>query len=160
TGPFAHALLIGIDGQYNKFSDQGGFTNDLSPLDLFNPVYGEAVTPVGLYQDTAQTQKQLGLYVHDQIRIGNWALALGGRHDWASTDPLDRLDGLTTQQRDKAFTGRAGLVYLFDNGLSPYVSYSESFRPTLSTDYFGQPFSAETGRQYEVGVKYAPPGWK
>jgi iron complex outermembrane receptor protein len=160
TGPFAHTLLMGVDGQYNKFSDQGGFTNDLAPLDLFNPIYGEAVTPAGLYQDNRQTQKQLGLYVHDQIRFGNWALALGGRHDWASTDTLDQLSGLSTPQRDKAFTGRAGLVYLFDNGFSPYVSYSESFRPTLGTDFFGQPFSAETGRQYEAGVKYAPPGWK
>jgi iron complex outermembrane recepter protein len=160
TGPLAHTLLMGVDGQYNKFSDQGGFTNDLSPIDLFNPVYGEVVTPLGLYQDTKQTQKQLGIYAHDQIKFGKLALALGGRHDWANTDTVDQLSGTTTAQRDSAFTGRAGLVYLFDNGLSPYVSYSESFLPNLGTNYFSEPFAPETGRQYEAGVKYAPPGWK
>src|SRR4030095_2062076 len=131
-----------------------------SPIDLFNPVYGEVVTPLGLYQDTRQTQKQLGVYAHDQIQFGKLALALGGRHDWANTDTVDQLSGTTTAQRDSAFTGRAGLVYLFDNGLSPYVSYSESFLPNLGTDYFGEPFAPEPGRQYEAGVKYAPPGWK
>lgn len=50
------------------------------------------------------------------------------------------------------------MLYLADNGLAPYFSYSESFLPIADTDFFGKPFEPETGVQYEVGVKYQPPG--
>jgi iron complex outermembrane receptor protein len=58
----------------------------------------------------------------------------------------------------KAFTGRVGLVYLFDNGLAPYASYSESFKPQSGTGYGGSVFKPTEGKQYEIGIKYQPPG--
>ena len=36
---------------------------------------------------------------------------------------------LPFRNRDSAYTGRAGLTYLFSNGIAPYVSYSQSFLP-------------------------------
>jgi iron complex outermembrane receptor protein len=111
------------------------------------------------YYDTRQTQSQTGLYVQDQIKVDRWVLQLGGRHDWAKTNSHERLFGTPTSQSDTAFTGRAALLYLFDSGWAPYASYSTSFQPVLGTDISGSPFKPETGRQYEVGVKYQPPGW-
>ncbi|SUB70674.1 Ferric hydroxamate uptake [Pluralibacter gergoviae] len=46
--------------------------------------------------------------------------------------------------------------YLFDNGISPYFSYSESFLPTSGTDYAGKTFLASRAKQYEAGLKYIP----
>lgn len=46
--------------------------------------------------------------------------------------------------------------YVFENGIAPYVSYSESFEPTSGTDFSGNTFAASKGKQYEAGVKYAP----
>ena len=48
-------------------------------------------------------------------------LTLGGRKDWARTRQDDREAGTRTSQLDQAFTGRVGLTYLGDYGLSPYV---------------------------------------
>ena len=50
-------------------------------------------------------------------------------------------------------------VYLVGNGLAPYISYSESFSPTATINpATGNPFDPETGRQYEMGMRYQPPG--
>lgn len=45
------------------------------------------------------------------------------------------------------------------DGLRPYASYAESFEPLQGTNFFGEPFKPESGRQYEIGVRYQPPGW-
>ena len=55
-----------------------------------------------------------------------------------------------------SFTWRAGLNYKFDNGISPYVSYSTSFQPQSGNDASGTPFVPTRGKQYEVGVKFQP----
>lgn len=51
---------------------------------------------------------------------------------------------------------RGGVNYLFDNGVTPYFSYSESFEPASQTDANGDLFAPSKGKQYEVGVKYVP----
>jgi iron complex outermembrane recepter protein len=62
----------------------------------------------------------------------------------------------TSAQDDHKFSGRAGLAYLFDNGISPYVSYSTSFSPVIGNSFSGDAFSPSEGEQEEIGVKYAP----
>lgn len=49
-------------------------------------------------------------------------------------------------------------MYLADNGLAPYVSYSEGFTANSGTDYHGKPFDPTKARQYEAGVKFQPKG--
>ncbi|WP_159588355.1 TonB-dependent siderophore receptor [Chelativorans xinjiangense] len=158
TGQLSHTLLLGLDYQYTDFSDRGT-TGDAPPIDIFDPVFGQPLPPLSVYTDVDTTQSQVGVYAQDQVKFGNWVLSLGGRHDWAKTDTLENLDGTTTSQSDSAFSGRAGLVYLSDIGLAPYVSYSTSFLPELATNPAGGAFEPETGEQYEVGVKYQPDGW-
>jgi iron complex outermembrane receptor protein len=159
TGPLAHTLLLGLDYQWYKLADFGQ-EYLVGPIDIFNPTYGQPLTPGAVYYDAVQTQMQTGIYVQDQIKIDRWVLQLGGRHDWATTDTNDLLSRTRSKQSDSAFTGRAGILYLFDNGLAPYAAYSTSFLPVLGTTFAGAPFKPETGEQYEVGLKYQPPGWK
>ena len=158
TGPLAHKLLVGLDYQHTDFSDYGAGA-DVAPIDIFDPVYGAPIGPFTPYQDTSTTQSQTGAYVQDQIRLGKWALTLGGRHDWSKSTTDDHLAGASTGQSDSAFSGRAGLVYLSDIGLAPYASYSTSFFPVLDFNPAGTPFEPETGEQYEIGIKYQPVGW-
>ena len=64
------------------------------------------------------------------------------------------------------FTGRVGVLYAFDNGLSPYASYSESFNPNATAAYNANGsggfditlLEPTEGEQYEVGLKYQPLG--
>lgn len=51
---------------------------------------------------------------------------------------------------------RGGVNYLFDNGVTPYFSYSESFEPSSQVGESGNIFTPSKGKQYEAGVKYVP----
>lgn len=161
TGPVDHDLLFGVDYKHYTL-DQTQASNPwptvLAPIDVLNPVYGAPLIALSDYLDTVTTMNQLGFYAQDQMKFGGVIATVNGRYDTVWTDIEDQLNpaksSSTTQGR---FTGRVGLGYEFDNGLTPYVSYATSFNPTLATEFFtGQQYGAETGRQWEVGVKYEP----
>lgn len=158
TGPLEHTLLLGLD--YQREAGDLKFEFSAAPaLNIYNPVYGMAVPPPqGVFQNNEQTLTQTGVYLQDQIEHGRWNLILSGRYDWAETDTFNLVTSTRTVQKDEDFTGRAGLSYLFDNGIAPYVAYATSFQPQSGTDALGNTFSATTGTQMEAGVKYQPPG--
>ncbi len=160
TGPLRHTLLLGLDQQYYNFHDFGRSVDGAAPIDIFNPDYGTSALTLGRrYQDTYQTQVQTGLYFQDQIKLDRWVLSFGLRYDMARTISDDYVGtGTSATQSDAALTGRAGLLYLFDNGFAPYASYATSFLPQLGTGADLRPFKPETGEQFEVGIKYQPPG--
>ncbi len=62
------------------------------------------------------------------MRLGNWLAILGARKDWVENEA----DGSDTQ-KDDAMSYRAGLMYEFASGFTPYVSYGESFVPVIGT---------------------------
>ncbi|WP_250441562.1 TonB-dependent siderophore receptor [Caballeronia sp. AZ1_KS37] len=157
TGPIDHTLLFGFDYQHYASNFDAGFGTAPS-LDMFAPNYNQVITPPDRYHQIL-SGTQYGVYAQDQARWGNVILTLGGREDWASSDSNNTTYGVVSHQFDRAFTGRAGLTYVFDNGIAPYVSYTESFTPQAGTDINGQQFSPEKGRQYEVGVKFQPKGY-
>ena len=70
-----------------------------------------------------------------------------------------RLASKNSRQRDSASTWKAGLVYLTDNGLSPYASYMTSFNPVLGTDFYGKAYQPTKGKQLEAGIKVQPKGF-
>ncbi|WP_244423948.1 TonB-dependent siderophore receptor [Phyllobacterium sp. YR531] len=158
TGKLDHTLLIGVDFTRYSYNDYGA-EGSVDPIDdIFNPKYGKTIGELVPYQDTDTLQRQVGIYVQDQIAFDKWRLTLGGRHDWSNNTVEDPFEG-NYKQKETAFTGRAGLVYLADNGLAPYAAYSESFQPIPGIDSNGNVFVPETGKQYEIGIKYQPDGW-
>ena len=160
TGPVRHTVLSGVD--YQRFTLDSTTRGGAAPsLNITNPIYWQFVpTPTSLMQSSQQDASQLGVYAQDQAKLDRWLLTFGGRYDWANVDTSNRITGVQTNADDAAFTGRAGLTYLFDFGLAPYASYSELFLPTTGTDFSGAPFKPTTGQQYEAGVRYEPPGEK
>lgn len=162
TGPLEHTLLAGVDHLRGKISFN--FANSavgVPSLDVLNPVYGLPVTrPTAYTTSNLQQLQQTGLYLQDQIRWGRAIATLGLRHDRSSIDTTNRTlaSRPTVATDDSATTGRAGLTYVFDNGIAPYASYSTSFLPTSGVDRLNRPFQAQKGRQFEVGVKYEPEG--
>ncbi|PZR11609.1 MAG: TonB-dependent siderophore receptor [Azospirillum brasilense] len=161
TGPLSHTLLVGLDYQHLWGDFRFGQTAGPA-LDIFQPVYGVNFTAPTLTNMRKTDADQIGIYVQDQVRLDHWVLSLGGRHDWADSRltsiSLAARRGSTSEQSDSAFTGKAGLLYLFDNGIAPYVSYSESFEPQIGTTLEGKAYEPTEGRQYEAGIKYQPPG--
>lgn len=155
TGPASHTLLFGVD--YQNFSRSTfRLIGSVAPLDLFEPVYGVDIPPLATFQDIDNDDEQIGIYLQDQIKLGGWILTLGGRYDWSDSETTNNLADVSAEQSDDAFTGRAALSYVFENGLAPYVGYSESFLPVSGTDFAGDAFKPTTGNQYEAGIKYEP----
>lgn len=159
TGRLGHTFLAGVD--YLSLKDEYQFASGLysTPLAIYAPRYGQTVPDLIPRIDYHQHREQAGLYLQDQIRLDNWLLTLGARQDWIWTRNESGLNGENrSKQREDKPTGRIGLAYLFDNGVASYLSYSTSFEPLDGTDFSGRPFKPMTGEQYEVGVKYQPPG--
>lgn len=154
TGALQHTLLLGVDYQHSVTDARSAF-GLATPLDYYAPVYGTFdPSVVSLSDDPQQRVSQKGLYVQDQIRYQNWLMTLGLRKDWADT----RVEA-GTRQEDDAVTTRLGLIYLFENGLAPYISYSESFSPIIGLNPETlQSYKPLEGEQWEIGVKYQPPG--
>jgi len=159
TGALSHTMIFGLDYYHSGSLFHGLYDRTAAAIDLFKPVYGQHIDYRQPYR-WDRTLSQTGLYVQDQIKWDKWALVLGGRYDWASVVNKEPMQNTRFASKDEAFTGRAGLVYLFDNGLAPFISYSESFLPLTGTNVDRKPFDPSTGKQYEVGVKYQPPGQK
>ncbi|MEH2528050.1 iron complex outermembrane receptor protein [Bradyrhizobium sp. AZCC 2176] len=159
TGILRHTALFGVDLKHYRIDDRQGFTCCAPALNLVNPVYG-SVAPINWTfnsTDTTLTQKQLGVYVQDQIKLDRFTLVLSGRNDWVATNNDNHID--TGQSReDSKFSGRAGLIYNFDFGLAPYVSYATSYNPVIGVNR-GQLLLPETGQQTEVGFKFQPNGF-
>jgi len=155
TGPLRHTLLLGVDYQRSMWLQHIG-GDFVGALNVADPDNGFSVDTPPYDTFTYQTQDQLGVYAQDQLAWENWRLMLSGRQDWAFSNVHDRLAEQRSHQNDHHFTGRAGLLYLFDFGLAPYVSYATSFQPAIGTDRNGAAFKPTTGEQEEVGVKFQP----
>lgn len=157
TGAVAHTALFGIDYQRMSYREDQGMGAAPS-LSINRPDYSLPIATPAISARSKQTLDQLGLYAQDQLKLGQWTVLAGIRQDWTSNDRLNRINGVATDQSDRAFTWRLGSVYEFENGVAPYVSYSRSFQPVADADANGNLFKPTKGEQYEAGVKYQPPG--
>ncbi|HKW83688.1 MAG TPA: TonB-dependent siderophore receptor, partial [Burkholderiaceae bacterium] len=151
-----HKLLLGLDvAHYRKTGQSASDLPDylgggVALIDAYAPVYGH-FTPPPFADIRGFTQRQLGVYAQDQMKLGaNWNLMLGLRHDTARNET----QGSETQKAS-ATTKRVGLLYAADAGWSPFVSYSESFTPLANIG--NQSFEPLRGKQWELGVKFEPP---
>ena len=126
----SHTAIMGVDFAHARTDTLASAFPQTTPLDIFNPNTNQYIAPVDWVSNTRQRQYQTGIYAQDQIKIDRLSILLGGRYDWSSSvsDAISLIgrDPTHTQTRQKAFTGRTGLIYNFDNGVAPYVSYYES----------------------------------
>ncbi|MGC1301984.1 MAG: TonB-dependent siderophore receptor [Caulobacteraceae bacterium] len=159
TGPLTHTIVAGVDFQHTGQTEAAGFGGVAAGLDAFDPVYGSPVTPPATSFSVRLNLEQTGVYGQDQIALDRFRLMLSGRYDWVDSRQFDRLGGGTAELAQGKFTGRAGLLYLFDNGLAPYVSYSTSFQPQTAESISGSVLPPTQGKQTEVGLKYQPHVW-
>ena len=157
-----NTLLLGADYQNLGVSGQEADPFPFGdPIDIFNPTYGN-FTPVGA--DDLLTREidkeQTGLYAQNQLRIDDrWVLLGGVRYDQADTENRNVTAGTTQRSDDDQVSWSGGAMYLGENGVNPYISYTESFDPLGRVDSEGDLYEPREGRQWEAGVKVAPFGW-
>ncbi len=159
-GALRHTTLLGLDHTRQKERVQRHDLR-LPAFDIFAPSYG--ATPTGPQESLYATHRKLqrtGLYLQNQLKIADrWVALLGGRYDWTenATSPIVG-DDVWTSEKNNAFTARAGLVYLADNGLAPFASFSQSFEPAAGLGRTGERFKPTEGEQFELGLRWQPPG--
>ena len=147
-----HTLLVGLDYSWNKVGKRYAVTTP-EVVDLYDINYDALLTydPSGPF--AYESQKQLGIYVQDQIRFfDRVSVVLGARRD--------RVTG-SAGQKDNATTFRAGIIGEVGAGFSPFFSYTESFLPVAGNimgpgGVIGAPYTPQTGTQFEAGVKWQP----
>lgn len=155
TGPVGHKLLMGTSYTRTKADNDDGYGTSTGRIDPFNPSY-TGIPSITVTDTPAVTFKQAGVYAQDQMRVyERWLLTAGARWDRFETENPNA----DVHATDSDVTTSFGLMYKFDGGISPYVSYTESFRQeNFGTDASGNTFDPTRGVQYEAGVKYEIPG--
>lgn len=158
-GDWQHHLLAGFDYQKLNSHFHYRYASSTPGIDMRNPDHSQ-IDNDALGLVTAQKNRlgyqQNGYYLQDQI-------AFGGLNVLASLR-FDNYRSVTTnylQNGDKAWvsqdrlTKRLGALYAFDNGLSPFISYSEGFAPVSPQGTLtAKDVKPTTSKQVEGGVKY------
>lgn len=152
-----HRLLVGIDYQ-DRSNNTTGFYGAFPPIDAFNPVYGAKPDYIDMYAREKHKLRQTGYYLQDQMSWDRWRITLGGRYDQVSVSNIDKIKDTRSDLDKNNFSTRVALLYLFDNGFAPYVSYSTAFTPTSFADENGNLLDPMKGKQWEAGLKYEPEG--
>lgn len=159
TGGIKHELLAGLNYQNVNTLTEAAYLYALpTTFNLFNPDYSGSEIPATATFDAARGRTEsetdtLGFYINDQITLGNLVLNAGVRFDELTTG-----NGATSQD-DNAISLSFGALYKTAFGLNAYVSYAESFEAVVGVDpTTNQPLEPQRGKQYEVGLKYQPPG--
>src|SRR3546814_836351 len=106
-----HVLLVGVDYSWNKVGKRYA-TTVREVVDLYDIDYDALATydPSGPF--ASDSQKQLGIYIQDQIRFyDRVSLVLGARRDRVTS---------STGKKDNATTFRAGIIGEIGAGFSPF----------------------------------------
>lgn len=157
TGAIDHTTLVGLD--FQRSVSEWEYQMGTAPsLDVTNPKYGVSFGPFMTAIDNKQTLQQTGLYLQDQSTYGSWHTLLGVRYDWTEQKTVKRVSNATDDQSSDSASYRAGLLYEFDSGVAPYISYSTSFEPTVGVDAANNPFDPTEAEQWEAGIKFEPGG--
>ncbi|MCQ8279781.1 TonB-dependent siderophore receptor [Acetobacteraceae bacterium KSS8] len=159
TGAVRHSVLFGVNWQ-NLRDSYNYYAGSVASIDLYGPYRSAPIPPLTpLLFDSVSTNQE-AIFGEDQMSWGRLHLQIGGREDWSEITTRNALDqSANFDQGDRAFTWRAGILYAFANGISPYFNYSRSFQPVNQLSSTGAPFKPTRGEQFEVGTKWQPTGF-
>lgn len=156
-----HTLLVGVDLQYHKTDGDEQDNYAFGTINPFNPVYGNYTALDSANNIKREIEKsQASVYSQYQLKYHEqWIGNVGARYDWVKTENSGK--GASVDQSesrdDSELSLSAGLMYLADNGLSPYANYSQSFEVISTIDAAtNELYKPLEGEQVEVGVKYEP----
>lgn len=153
TGNFVHNILFGYDtilldrnDREVQNADRVTFTSN-----IFGEAFPDPQIAIGDRLVKGEEDRE-GYYFQDMMEIGEkWRILVGGRYDDYQTSISD--DYSITN-----FTPRTGVLYLPNDNLSFYSSYSESFEPNgpVSSDFdnAGEQLDPTVGDMLEIGTKW------
>jgi iron complex outermembrane receptor protein len=157
TGLLAHKVMFGVDYQ-NSRNDLWEESAAATPLNPYTGISGGPELTGLTHTDSIRRYEQTGIYLQDEINIDRWYFNLAGRFDRLETKNTVLNNDMTDERTDDHVSSRASVLYHFDSGFSPYASYSTAITPAVLADQSGHLLKPTTSEQYEIGLKYQPPG--
>lgn len=169
TGKISHKLLIGADADYNQ-ADAYAFNvaSTANVLFLDDPsTWGNVAMPNTSENSlTRVNTRRIGIYAQDFISLTKQFKVIAGlrwsylenmpsiKTSYATpTKPQDKIFVSNSATSDQAFSPKVGLVYMPDDNLSIFATYTNSFSANAGITIFSEPLKPTTIDQYEVGVK-------
>ncbi len=179
TGNVNHKILVGTDGDYGT-NDSYTFLDAVTgkPIDR-NYYYGTNGSSAGtIYLDDPNTwasgampeavkrdrnripTQRFGLYAQDFIELSDKFKVLAGLR-WSYIENLDSekktfANGETKLSNgtvDRAFSPKAGLVYMPNDNLSLFATYTNSFSANTGRDVNDKSLKPSLIDQFELGMK-------
>jgi len=155
TGSISHNLVLGADWAHFETPSKliGG---GLAPINIADPVYGVPVTNTFILGDTTDILGSLGTFAQDQIDLtSSLRVLVGIRYDHLDKDRINNVTTVATQRNDAAWSPRLGVSYTIADGVALFASYGTGLEatPDGGSNRLGIPFRAQTGKQYEGGIK-------
>ncbi len=171
TGRVNHKILVGTDGDYGttdnytynlsqKNYGTNGSTNGIIYLDDPSSwVSGAMPDAVTKDRNRIPTQR-FGIYAQDFIEISDQFKVLAGlRYSYIENKDSEKKTFATDKRElskgtvDRAFSPKAGLVYMPNENLSVFATYTNSFSANTGRDVNDQALKPSLIDQFEVGMK-------
>ena len=166
TGKINHKLLFGADADYNQadsYAYKLGSTNNVLYLD--DPsTWGNVAMPTSTLNNRNRINtRRIGVFAQDYISITKQFKVIAGLR-WSyienmatintafETGAKKLLDNSATS--DQAFSPKAGLVYMPNDNLSVFATYTNSFSANTGQDVSGNSLKPSLIDQFEVGMKH------
>ncbi|HCG7546116.1 TPA: TonB-dependent hemoglobin/transferrin/lactoferrin family receptor [Vibrio parahaemolyticus] len=172
-----------FDSQFDKYLSLGStehyfvYGASLSDKDIknVNKEYNSASANKEIFYIPSASERRYGLFLQDEITVGNFTITPGVRWDAFETDPGDTSNNPSGNAAsdykkfsDSAFTGRLGSVYKLNEQHRLFAQISQGFRaPDFQELYysFGNPMhgyifkpnpdlKAEDSISYEFGWRH------
>lgn len=156
---FENTLLAGIEFQYHQTKGDEQDNYAFGKINPWKPVYGH-YTPLDPSNNIHRTidKTQTSIYSQYQTKLDSkWIGVIGARYDWVKTENKAHKKAEDESRNDGQMSLNAGLMYIADNGISPYLNYSQSFEVQSTIDPTTQKlYKPLKGEQFEAGIKYTP----
>ncbi|WP_332452887.1 TonB-dependent receptor [Chryseobacterium aquaticum] len=183
TGKINHKVLIGADADYlqsdaytyynpnrnnavygtNYYHGTNGNSNGYVYLD--DPASWEAgAMPASEKLDkTRIPTRRIGIYAQDLVSVTKEFKILAGlRYSYLENKPTlvsnflknDKIERDGSATYDRAFSPKAGLIFMPNDNFSAFATYTNSFSPNTGQDvYTGDGLKPSIIDQFEVGIK-------
>jgi len=161
TGFAKHRLLVGWEQSWQKRAPK--LYKNADPIPSGNAYEPDALPsydgPMKLSSDSEHTVESYGLYLQDQVTVGNWIGLAGIRYDDFKIKTHKNHNNTEETVSNGSWSPRLGLVWNPVDEHAAYLSYSKTFSPVgggligISPGKESNQLDPEHSRLYETGIK-------
>lgn len=147
------STMVGVEYGDSNSDAATVYQTNVSAIDVSSPVYSGAPVGLPLFSHLKRDYSTKSVFLQQNFSFyERFIVTAGARHDSMDLAETNKLNSVKTSDNFSENTVRGALTYIVTDEVSTYVSMAESVSPPEIG------VTPKRGKQYEVGVKYAPMG--